>query len=963
MSHVRIQKVQIMGPRIFGNIEFRTPRDHAVDQITPMKGIYPMQRHLKKTADIGEQSIECLGITFSNENARRKHFLQLLAKKLEDPDFRSLEGFPNGTDEDILAMSDPPYYTACPNPWLSDFVKFQSRPYDPSENYSREPMSIDVSVGKTDPLYKAHSYHTKVPHLAIVPSILNFTEPGDVVLDGFSGSGMTGVAAQWCDRPSSNYRLQLEQQWKNAGRKKPKWGARKVILSDLSPAATFISANYNIPFNVADFAEAGRELLDEIENEVGWMYQTNHADSNQIGNIEYTVWSEIFRCLSCGHDILFTDTTINATAENDSKNISCPKCQAVAKKEHMDLVFETYVDHYSGKAKKRPKRVPVLISYKIDGKKYVKKPDAADLRKLRQINKMPIPGSIPFISLPDSQMRRVGRMKTTNVREIIEMFLPRPLQTLGLMWSKANSHHDHRIRNFLKFMTEQGISPMSVLNRFRVNQKSQSNQVLSGVFYVPSQIAEISIKYRFERKLTQISNTFSTLSFKSGDAIISTGSTEMLSIPDSSVDYIFTDPPFGENIYYADLNFLVESWHNVYTDVFPEAIIDRVREKQIPDYQRRVHNCFSEYYRVLKPGRWITVIFSNSKASVWNAIQVALQQSGFIIASVSALDKVQGSFKQVTSTTAVKQDLVISAYKPDYDLEREIGLLDTTSESVWNFVQAHLHKLPTVKITNGRIEAVIERDPRRIYDRMVAWFVLHGHSVPLSTEEFMDLLYIRFTVRDNMTFLPDQAVEYDRIRSQIPDEPQVELFVCDERSSIDWLTAFLRKRPATYQEIHPEFMVQIGAGWRKHEVKPELSNLLEYNFLRYEGIDDVPRQIQKYLSKNYKHFRGLSEQDRRLKKKARGRWYVPNPGSAKDLEQKREKSLLKEFDAYITARKRDLKESRIEVLRAGFKALWMRQDYATIISISEKLPNDTIQEDEKLLLWYDQALTRTENRS
>ena len=143
-------------------------------------------------------TVECLGVTFPNDKARREHFARLLAETLKDPAFRKQEGFPLGSDEAILAMSDPPYYTACPNPWLKDFVEHFGKPYDASERYSREPLAIDVSVGKTDAIYKAHSYHTKVPHLAIVPSILHYTKPGDVVLDGFAGSGMTGVAAQWC---------------------------------------------------------------------------------------------------------------------------------------------------------------------------------------------------------------------------------------------------------------------------------------------------------------------------------------------------------------------------------------------------------------------------------------------------------------------------------------------------------------------------------------------------------------------------------------------------------------------------------------------------------------------------------------------------------------------------------------------------------------------------------------------
>lgn len=65
---------------------------------------------------------------------------------------------------------------------------------------------MDVSEGKTDPLYKAHDYHTKVPHLAIVPSILHYTRTGDLVLGGFAGSGMTAVAAQWRGAAPVGYR-------------------------------------------------------------------------------------------------------------------------------------------------------------------------------------------------------------------------------------------------------------------------------------------------------------------------------------------------------------------------------------------------------------------------------------------------------------------------------------------------------------------------------------------------------------------------------------------------------------------------------------------------------------------------------------------------------------------------------------------------------------------------------------
>ena len=60
--------------------------------------------------------VTCLGLTFPSDAARREHFTALLREKLQDPAFRAIEGFPHGTAEAILALSDPPYYCACPNP-------------------------------------------------------------------------------------------------------------------------------------------------------------------------------------------------------------------------------------------------------------------------------------------------------------------------------------------------------------------------------------------------------------------------------------------------------------------------------------------------------------------------------------------------------------------------------------------------------------------------------------------------------------------------------------------------------------------------------------------------------------------------------------------------------------------------------------------------------------------------------
>jgi hypothetical protein len=329
----------------------------------------------------------------------------------------------------------------------------------------------------------------------------------------------------------------------------------------------------------------------------------------------------------------------------------------------------------------------------------------------------------------------------------------------------------------------------------RPSHFSQVNRALNGVYYVASQHAECSPQYNLGGKLDRLIRAFGDYRTAPNNAAVNTGTAAGLPISSASIDYVFTDPPFGENIYYADLNYLVEAWHGVVTDAKPEAIIDRFKKKALPEYQHLMQRCFAEYYRVLKPGRWMTVVFSNSKAAVWNVIQVALQQAGFVVAEVTALDKVQGSYRQVTSTTAVKQDLVISAYKPNGGLEDRFNQHGPTVDTAWDFVQAHLKQLPAVKVTSGfpqELLNIVERDPRRIYDRMASWFIRHGTMVPISTPEFLAELPVRFRPTDGMVFLPEQLVEYEKARARIPQVAQAELFGLDHRSGHAALAPLLR---------------------------------------------------------------------------------------------------------------------------------------------------------------------------
>lgn len=915
---------------------------------------------LEPTPPPASGPVECLGLTFPNDDVRRAYFKEQLRTKLQDPTFRQIEGFPIGSDEDILALSDPPYYTACPNPFLEEFIRYYGKPYDSTtDTYHREPFAVDVSVGKTDALYKAHGYHTKVPHLAIVPSILHYTEPGDIVLDGFCGSGMTGVAAQWCGSAPQVYRQEVEMTWEKDGRNKPQWGSRRVVLSDLSPAATFIAANYNLPFDLEEFRQAGQRILNELETELGWMYETMHTDGKTKGRIEYTVWSEVFSCPNCASEVVFLETALDENSRRVKDSFLCQSCNSELSKQRLERIYITTFDPILKHTISVPKRKPVLISYKANGQRYEKKITQFDLDILERVNSLPSAEGIPVVEIPKMHMTHErARLDQAGVTHIHHFFLARSTHALSALWSRADIYPDVRVRHMLLFYVEQAIWGMSLLARYTPTHYSQVNQYLTGVYYVASQIVDVSPWYILDGKLQRLVSAFRNSTHNSGNSIIQAGDCGLLkSVPDGSIDYIFTDPPFGENIYYADLNFLVESWHRVFTNATPEAIIDRFKGKSLTEYQQLMQRCFQEYYRILKPGRWMTVVFHNSRNAVWNAIQEAMLVAGFVVADVRTLDKQQGSFRQVTST-AVKQDLVISAYKPSSELERRFELEKGTEDGVWEFVRTHLQQLPVFLAKDGQAETIAERQNYLLFDRLVAFYVQRNVSVPVSAAEFYQGLARRFPERDSMYFLPEQAAEYDKKRMRVKEALQLSLIVTDESSAIQWLKQQLAKKPQTFQELHPQFLRELG-GWQKYEKPLELSDLLEQNFLHYDGKGDVPSQIHSYLSTNYREFRNLTKDDLALRSFAKDKWYVPDPSKTIDLEKLRERALLREFQEYVQSKQRVLKAFRLEAVRAGFKKAWQEREYPTIISVAEKIPENVLQEDAKLLMWYDQALTRS----
>ena len=867
--------------------------------------------------------VECLGIRFDSDDARREYFLGRLQELL--PEMRKRPDFPAGDDADILRLSDPPYFTACPNPFLPEFLRHTRTPESAihnasASNYHRLPYTGSITASSRHPVYSFHPYPTKVPPDIIRTLIEHYTEQGDVVFDGFCGTGMTGVAAR------------------EAG--------RYALISDLCPGATFISSINTRSHNWTTAYSIIENIIDASRTQWGHLYDTQEGSTIVPSN--YFVWSDVFICPECVHEFPFFPHGVNhyGTKVETRRSFPCPACDADLNVRRIERVLNS--------GRKKSKLVWVNAG---TGKSRINRPPTLyDMNLCRDIDDIRIAPWCPNDPLNvEGYSAKLAQLKDKEITDVSRFLTTRNRIVFSDLWERSNAITSTSIRRLaLATLT----SVLTVISERQGYFGGGGG--MSGNLYMPIVRMEKNIYDVVARKLKKMGQAESRKSGLSTLAVVSTESSVIKKdIPDNCIDYIYTDPPFGDNIIYSEMNHLMESWIKIRTNGAHEAVIDATRERYFAAYDRLMRMCFAEFYRILKPGKWMTVEFHNTKASVWNLIQNALSESGFVVAQVGVLDKGSTTILADIRPGAAKLDLLISAYKPSRDLVTRFELEDGSEEGVWEFVRSHLSYLPVVVSDKKKLDSVIERHDYLLFDRMVAFHVQHGVMVPMSASQFYSGLRSRFAERDGMFFLSDQVVEYDIARITVGRVEQPELFVNNEDTSIRWLNNYLAEKPHTFQEIHPHFIRELD-GWHKHEKMPELSTLLMQNFLCYDGAGDVPDPIRNYLLSSFKELGSQDKHDADLRAKAKNRWYVPDPNRAGDLEKLRERALLKEFDGYRQSPQRTLRVFRLEAVRAGFRRAWQDGNYGIIVAVADKIPDDVLQEDPKLLMWYDQAVTRTE---
>jgi len=802
------------------------------------------------------------------------------------PELKQIEGFPIGKDEDIIELSDPPYYTACPNPYINEFIEKYGKSYnEETDDYHCEPFVGDVSEGKNDPIYNAHSYHTKVPHKAIMKYIKHYTKEGDIVLDGFSGSGMSGVAAQLLNR--------------------------KIILTELSPIASFISYNYNNVINLTEFKNAANQLLKDIDKECSWIYETNHIINGKIaqtkGKIIHVIWSDVFSCQFCNNEYTFWNEAVDLHNDSVKSEYNCPACNALIDKNQSNRVYIKKYDNVLKEEISFSKQVPVYINYSYNKKRFFKIPDEFDYQLLNKIDDYSIPYWYPIDRMPIGDEAR--RNDSIGITHLHQYYTRRNLLILSTLYNKIT----HPLLKFAFFNT----SWHGTLMR-RYNARG-GHRPLTGTLYIPQLPSEGNMLEVYSNKIKMLIKFIECRSLKSKNFIISTQSTTNFdNIKSNSIDYIFTDPPFGDNLMYSDLNFIWEGWLKIITNNKSEAIIVKSLNKSITDYAYLMLKAFQSYYKVLKPNRWITVEFHNSKSSVWNAIQDAMTKAGFIISQVTVLDKQQGSFKQYTSAGTVKNDLVISAYKPTKSFEERI-IKNAGKDFEIEFVKDFLNNLPK--------RPIIERTEQMLYSKMLAYYVQRGYEVQYNSTTFYSMLRNHFVEEDGLWFNDNQIADYRTFKQQMKLEGKQDgsqgmltLFVTDEKSAIIWLNNFLSE-PKSFSDIHSAFTKLLN---KQDDLMPDLKDILSEN----------------YYFENDKYRKPITDEE-----------YLA-------LGEKRQRNLLKQFETLLIeaqSSKKKIKSVRKEALVFGIETYHKSRRFGEILALSKKLDSKLIENNPEISMFIETA--------
>jgi DNA modification methylase len=642
---------------------------------------------------------------------------------------------------------------------LASFLAQHATPYDSeSDHYNRPPFAAPIKA-RISGIDDVHSYHTRVPPQGIEPYIKHYTEPSDLVLDPFCGSGTTGIAS-----------LRLK---------------RRVILNDLSPAAIHISRNYCTGVDPAKLQKIFDGIMINHQQELDWLYSTVCDRCGNLAEIQYTIWSDVFECGRCGNEIILWDVAVDEENKEILDLFSCPSCQKDWSKSDL----------------KRLRVVPVITNYECstcNPKRWEHRTIDSELDRFQEISTTPIPYTYPAIPFDQSfeMWRRVH--SDLGIDDSSKFFTKRNLWAFAGLWDAASRISDPGMADKLRFALTGSMPSLTVMTIYMPDRSGRGNR--KGTLYVPSLSIEQNVRQVIKRRFKRIIRYVEQ--FREGDLITRVGSaTDLSEIPTSSIDYVFTDPPFGSNIFYADVNFLWESWLGVITDQEHEAVV-HVKHKNkntLPDYERLMTEAFCEIHRVLKPGRWASIVFHNSDDKIWQKILDAVENAGLELAEINSFDKSHLSFKGIKGAQGLERvtnkDIVLNLRKPRPQEQAR-------SNGHTHLAEAEQRVVETVADFLATNPAPTERTLQHIWNHAL-YNMLREGSVEVSMaglEELLAYHYRAFKIIDGRYYLRGEAV----VGGNIFD-------LRSDTGAIAWLNSVLGNEPQTTGDLIPKWQRETAA--------------------------------------------------------------------------------------------------------------------------------------------------------
>jgi len=549
------------------------------------------------------------------------------------------------------------------------------------------PLDEEISAGKNTYTYDAHTYHTKVPPQGIANIISRYLPEGGVVLDPFAGSGMTGVAARYL--------------------------GYDVILNELSPAACFIAHNFTRTIDTDEFNAAVSAVASRLADLRRKLYTTECRECGEDVEALYTVWSYQLECNHCSKTFVLWDHCRkygnNVREHKLLKKFPCPHCK--------EEVNKSYLPRHTP--------VPVFVGYKCCGKRIVEHPlTPHDFERIKCSDDMLVDflPNAPRKPLPDGV--NLNQPKRHGLDSIDKFYTARNLVACTALWKEIRSIENAELAAAVGFVFTSLYRRVTRLSEYRFWGGSGN----TANFNVPHISNESNVFITFERKAKSIADHFITTAerYKGRSAIRTGSATDLNFLPDNSVDFIFTDPPFGGNINYSEMNILWESWLKEFTVTDNEAIVNRAQGKDLDEYRELMSESLREAHRVLRPDHWMVLVFMNSSEKVWQAIHDAIKHSGFSIEKINIFDKQHGTFKQFVSDNTAGADLIIHCRKTA-NCQPQRSSKTTPVEGVRDFITQQNGRLPILPFLHVKREAEI--DYRTLYSRYISSAMQRDRSI------------------------------------------------------------------------------------------------------------------------------------------------------------------------------------------------------------------------------------------